>query len=131
MKKLLNDFRRWLAQLLMPDEQDASASIPLLAPDPVPTNTPDTADADLAPAAPAPLPYTPIAAQPGLNCPDCGTKITVTIPMLLSGQPFYCTACFLEIRVNHTESAPALNALQKLQGEFQKAEAIVNKSKNM
>jgi hypothetical protein len=117
MRKLFNDFRRWLAKLLMPDEPNLSASITL------PENLPPE---------PAPIleASTPIAAQPGLNCPQCSTKIAITIPMLLSGQPFYCTACFLEISVNQTESAPALNALQKLQGEFQKAEAIVKSSKS-
>lgn len=119
MRKLLNDFRRWLAKLLMPDEPDLLASITL------PENLPPEA----APNAPL-REVTPIAAQPGLVCPECSTKIAITIPMLLSGQPFYCTGCFLEISVNQTESAAALSALQKLQGEFQKAEAIVKSSKN-
>ena len=119
MRKLFNDFRRWLAKLLMPDEQNSSASIT-----PLPENLPPE------PAPNVPLrEATPIAAQPGLICPECSTKIAITIPMLLSGQPFYCTGCFLEISVNQTESAAALNALQKLQGEFQKAEAIIKSNK--
>jgi hypothetical protein len=124
MRKLFNDFRRWLATLLMPDEQGSLASITLpenLPPEPAP----NTALLERAGEA-----STPMAAQPGLNCPECSTKIAITIPMLLSGQPFYCMGCFLEISVNQTESAAALNALQKLQGEFQKAEAIVKSSKS-
>ena len=114
MRKLFNDFRRWLAKLLMPDDTNLSASIAL------PENLPPE------PAANVPLrEVTPIATQPGLVCPECSTRIAITIPMLLSGQPFYCTGCFLEISVNQTESAAALSALNKLQGEFQKAEAIV------
>ena len=73
--------------------------------------------------------HTPIAAQPGLVCPECSHKITITIPMLLSGQPFFCHACFLEISVNQTESAAALASLSKLQGEFGKANKIVNQNK--
>ena len=73
--------------------------------------------------------YTPIAAQPGLVCPQCSHKIGITIPMLLSGQPFYCTVCFLEIAVNQTESASALASLSRLQGQFDKANNIVNQHK--
>ncbi len=120
MRKLFNDFRRWLAQLLMPDEQNSSA---LITPLSEPAQTPPTRE-ELGEA-------TPIAAQPGLICPECSTKIAITIPMLLSGQPFYCTGCFLEISVNQTESAAALSALNKLQGEFQKAEAIVKSNKQL
>ena len=117
MKQLIYDFRRWLAHLLLPTEQATTlltaTNVAEPAPPPVPSIT-----------------HTPIAAQPGLICPQCTTKIAITIPMLLSGQPFYCTACFLEISVNQTESAAALNALQTLQGEFRKAEAIVKQAKS-
>jgi hypothetical protein len=115
MKRFIDNFRRWLAHLLLPSEPET----PLLAAINVPELPPTS-----------PITHTPIAAQPGLVCPQCEAKIAITIPMLLSGQPFYCTGCFLEISVNQTESAAALNALQTLQGEFQKAEAIVRQAKS-
>ena len=123
MRKLFNDFRRWLARLLMPDEPNLATSITL------PEN-PLPEPIAFAPRREGSGEATPIAAQPGLVCPECSTKIAITIPMLLSGQPFYCTACFLQISVNQTESAAALSALHKLQGEFQKAEAIVKQVKS-
>jgi hypothetical protein len=119
--KWFNQLRKAVAEWLMPTDEN------LLAP----TNA-SVPEVDVLTEVPPVLaPFTPIAAQPGLNCPECSTKIAITIPMLLSVQPFYCTACFLEISVNQTESAAALNALQKLQGEFQKAEAIVKSSKSI
>jgi hypothetical protein len=116
MKEVFNRFRRWLAALLLPDDLPPLASA-------------TSANETVAVTVQDPPSFTPIAAQPGLVCPQCSTKIAITIPMLLSGQPFYCTGCFLEISVNQTESATALNALNKLQGEFQKAEVIVKSSK--
>jgi hypothetical protein len=111
IKKWFNKLRKAVADWLMPTDENLLASTNTTAP-----------ETEIVPELKV---ITPIAAQPGLICPECSTKIAITIPMLLSGHPFYCTSCFLEITVNQTESAPALNALHKLQGEFQKADAIV------
>lgn len=67
-------------------------------------------------------------AQPGLICPQCAFRIQITIPMLLSGQPIYCTQCFLEFRVDNQKSQESLSALHKLQSDFQKAEEIIKQN---
>ncbi len=70
----------------------------------------------------------PTQGQPGLVCPQCAFRIQITIPMLLSGQPIYCTQCFLEFRVDNQKSQESLSALHKLQSDFHKAEEIIKQN---
>lgn len=76
-----------------------------------------------------PVTVTPIAKEPGLLCPRCSSRIQVTIPMLLSGQPVYCTKCFLELTVDTQKSQEALNALQKLQSGLDQANEIMKQNR--
>ena len=118
--KWLNALRKTVAEWLMPTAEPIVTALPAVV----------EQAAEAAAVTPQVVAnYTPVSGQPGLVCPQCSHKIAVTIPMLLSGQPFYCTACFLEIAVNQTESASALASLSKLQGQFDKANSIVNSSK--
>ncbi len=72
---------------------------------------------------------TPISRQPGLLCPKCSSRIQITIAMLLSGQPVYCTTCFLELTIDTDKSRDSLEALKKLDTDFKKAEEMVKQSK--
>lgn len=71
-------------------------------------------------------PTVEVSKAPGLDCPQCGHRIQITIPTLLSGRPFYCTNCFLEISVDREKSNEALGELSKLNNAMQKAESIKN-----
>lgn len=71
---------------------------------------------------------TEISNTPGLICPQCRHRIAISIPMLLSGQPIFCTNCLLELRVDATRSQESLGALQKLQGDFSRAEEMMRQS---
>ena len=68
-----------------------------------------------------------VSQQPGLNCPKCAFKIPITIPMLLSGQPVYCTNCFLKLEVDQEKSGESISVLQKLQESFDTANEIIRK----
>ena len=59
-------------------------------------------------------PVVEISRTPGLTCPECGYRIQVSIPMLLSGQPIVCAACSLVLHVEQEKSAAALGALKQL-----------------
>ena len=64
---------------------------------------------------------------PGLDCPICHFRITMTIPMLLSGDPVYCPRCSLELRVDQEESSGVLKEVSKLQGVITHAEEIAKR----
>lgn len=51
--------------------------------------------------------------RPGVDCPRCGTLITVSIANLLSGEPTVCpnALCGLRLEVDHDKSGEALAAL--------------------
>lgn len=61
---------------------------------------------------------------PGLPCPQCGYRIQVTMPMLLSNRAIYCTGCGLELVIDREESAASLELLRKLQEGIEEAEKI-------
>lgn len=66
-------------------------------------------------ARPEATPVVEISRQPGLTCPECATRIQVSISMLLSHQPVVCPACGLVLELDVHQSEGALNALRKLQ----------------
>ena len=59
---------------------------------------------------------------PGLDCPQCGFRIQVSIPMLLSGEPIICPACGLKLSADQEKSQACLNELRKVNDAIQKAE---------
>ncbi|TND09900.1 MAG: hypothetical protein FD123_828 [Bacteroidetes bacterium] len=66
-----------------------------------------------------------VSNEPGLICPRCRFRIQITIPQLLSGKPVYCTNCLLELQIDIGSSKESLDALQKLQSDFEKANAMI------
>jgi hypothetical protein len=59
-------------------------------------------------------PVVEISRTPGLTCPECGYRIQVSIPLLLTGQPLVCAGCSLVLHVEQEKSAAALGALKQL-----------------
>lgn len=62
--------------------------------------------------------------QPGLDCPRCGTRLTVTIAMLLSSRPLQCHGCSLVLHVDRKESRECLERLEELQAAIDRANAL-------
>ena len=63
---------------------------------------------------------------PGLDCPQCGFRIQLSVAMLLSGEPVLCPACDLKLSVDREESQACLNELRKVCAAIQKAEEAKN-----
>jgi hypothetical protein len=61
---------------------------------------------------------------PGLDCPQCGFRIMISVPMLLSGGPIFCPACSLKLTVDQDQSRACLNELQKVYNAVQRVEEI-------
>jgi len=66
-------------------------------------------------AIPEPTPVVEVSHQPGLLCPECGTRIQISITVLLQQRPVICQGCQLELNVDAQQSKGALSALQRLQ----------------
>lgn len=58
---------------------------------------------------------------PGLNCPECGFHIPVTIEMLLKNKAVFCSNCGLKLTIDQQESKEGLDQLRKLNAELDKA----------
>jgi len=67
-------------------------------------------------------PVVEISRTPGLTCPECGFRIQVSIPSLLSGQPLVCAGCSLVLNVEQEKSAAALGALKQLDVSLNQAQ---------
>ncbi len=52
--------------------------------------------------------------KPGLNCPECSFKITISIEQLVSGSSIICPSCGLKLDVDDQKSKPAIEAVKKL-----------------
>lgn len=61
---------------------------------------------------------------PGLDCPKCGFRITISMQMLLSGEPVYCPACQLKLSVDREQSQPCLDELKKVYDAVQGVEKL-------
>jgi hypothetical protein len=64
----------------------------------------------------------PAQKAPGLDCPQCGFRIMISVPMLLSGGPIFCPACRLKLTVDQEQSRACLNELQKVYDAVQRVE---------
>lgn len=60
-------------------------------------------------------PEVQISRQPGLNCPECTTRIPISIQILLNSGSVTCPGCSLSLEIDRQQSEGALHALQKLQ----------------
>lgn len=96
MKKIWNNFRLFLIRLLSIKEDK-----------PVISETPEIAG---------------INNKPGIDCPQCGTRILTSIDMILSREPIACVKCGLRLNVEQEESKPALESLKKLDEAIKIAE---------
>jgi DNA-directed RNA polymerase subunit RPC12/RpoP len=68
---------------------------------------------------------------PGLECPECGFRIQVTIEMLLKDLAVRCCSCGLELSVDQKKSQPAINALENLYNSIQNVERIKAETKTI
>ena len=59
---------------------------------------------------------------PGVNCPECGFNIQVTISILLNNSAIFCSNCGLKLTIDRQESNKSLDQLRKLNAEIKKAE---------
>ena len=61
---------------------------------------------------------------PGLDCPQCGTRLTVTIQMLLASTPVQCHECTLVLHVDRQASKECLERLEALQAAIDRANTV-------
>lgn len=66
-----------------------------------------------------------LSTQPGIDCPQCGTRILTSIDMILSRVPIECMKCGLELNVEQDKSKSALDSLKKLDKAIKNAEKFV------
>jgi DNA-directed RNA polymerase subunit RPC12/RpoP len=66
----------------------------------------------------------PVQKAPGLDCPQCGFRIMISVPMLLSGGPIFCPACSLKLTIDQEQSRACLNELQKVYNAIQRVEEV-------
>ena len=60
--------------------------------------------------------------KPGIDCPQCGTRILTSIDMILGREPIECVQCGLKLNINQEASKPALESLKKLDRAIKDAE---------
>ena len=73
-------------------------------------------------------PAVEIARTPGLNCPECRTRMVVSIQNLVNLDPLICPNCGLELTVDSEKSQSALESLKKLQSGLDEAAKVKQKS---
>lgn len=61
---------------------------------------------------------------PGLDCPQCGFRIQMTIEMLLNSSSICCGNCSLELSIDKDKSGPALNSLKEAYNAVKKVENL-------
>lgn len=66
-------------------------------------------------------PAVEISRTPGLKCPECSTKMVVSIQNLVNLDPLICPGCGLELTIDVENSQSALDSLRKLQSGLQEA----------
>ena len=68
---------------------------------------------------------------PGLECPQCGFRIQVTIETLLKDLAVSCSSCGLELSIDQEKSKPAIDALEDLHKSIKKVEGIKAETKTI
>ncbi|MBZ5618747.1 MAG: hypothetical protein LAQ69_08500 [Acidobacteriia bacterium] len=56
---------------------------------------------------------------PGMVCPQCASRIVVTMEQLLAAAPIRCGNCGLELTVDREQSRDALQSLEELRRSLQ------------
>jgi transcription elongation factor Elf1 len=72
------------------------------------------------------IPVVEVSRDPGLTCPECGTRMKVTIADLLSVGAVACPSCHLVLEVDTDRSKGALQALSTLVNSHQQASAYID-----
>jgi DNA-directed RNA polymerase subunit RPC12/RpoP len=73
-------------------------------------------------------PEVEISRTPGINCPECTTRLVVSIQHLLSLEPVVCPSCGLELQIDAQKSQGALESLRKLQSGLNQAARVRQES---
>ncbi|GMQ28705.1 hypothetical protein [Algoriphagus confluentis] len=76
------------------------------------------------PAEPEKTPIVEVARQPGLSCPECGTKLVISIASLINYEPVLCHGCGLELTIDQEKSRQSIESLRRLQDGLDQAEKI-------
>jgi DNA-directed RNA polymerase subunit RPC12/RpoP len=79
------------------------------------------------PAPPVAAPEVQISKLPGLDCPSCGFRMIISVPMLLSGEPVICPSCRLKLTVEREQSKACLTELEKVYEAVKNVETVKNK----
>ena len=80
--------------------------------------------ADKSPISTEPTPVVQVSARPGLDCPECGHRIPVTIHNLLHDKSIICGHCLLELAVDTDKSKASMDALSRLDQGLNRAQAM-------
>ena len=62
--------------------------------------------------------------SPGLVCPQCGFRITLSIHDLLEHRPVVCLACGLALHVDRENSKACLDEVRKLNEALEEADKV-------
>lgn len=73
-------------------------------------------------------PQVEISRSPGINCPECATRLVVSIQHLISLEPVICPSCGLELQIDAQKSQGALESLRKLQSGLNQAAKVRQES---
>lgn len=73
-------------------------------------------------------PQVEISKSPGINCPECATRLVVSIQHLISLEPVVCPSCGLELEIDEQKSRGALDSLRKLQSGLNQAAKVRQES---
>lgn len=73
-------------------------------------------------------PSVEIAKTPGINCPECGVRMVVSIQNLVNLEPIDCPNCELELSIDLEKSQSALESLRKLQNGLDQAAKMKQQS---
>jgi DNA-directed RNA polymerase subunit RPC12/RpoP len=65
-----------------------------------------------------------ISRRPGLSCPECRTKLVISMESLVNYEPVRCHGCGLELTIDQEKSKQSIESLRKLQNGLSKAEKI-------
>ncbi len=71
-----------------------------------------------------PTPAVEISRTPGINCPECKTRLVVSIQHLIQYQPVVCYKCGLELMIDQDKSQGAIESLRKLQSGLDQASKV-------
>jgi len=69
-------------------------------------------------------PEVEISRQPGLSCPECGTKLIISMESLINYEPVHCHNCGLELTIDEEKSKQSIDSLRKLQDGLSQAERV-------